>query len=328
MSDERPTVDSVVRDIPLSDLADPRHDVRDRRDPDQLRNLAQSMDQHGQRVPLDCWLDAEFLPDDTAKVDTADLETLVDQADAVRITDGLSRKAAAEQLGWPTLRCEVSRNPPADETIAQLAANTDRLDMGEYESVSALKEYQERTGITQSELADLAGMSQPYLSQLLGALEEPDPIVEAWRNPETHIETGHVLEIRRLPDLESKQLVFNSVMSHDQGVSATRTKVDNRIKEAKKEGPTPETVERDRKDGYGEDPDPERDRPTPVENQPDTCVFCGELAEVRDTFAFCEQDYQAVRQARDEGRPIMPAPDDGQAPPEATDDAHAGQHRR
>ena len=302
--------ESIIREVPLEDLEPPETDVREGRDPDGLRNLARSMEQNGQIVPASAHIDPELLPEDTAPLDTADLEKLYEQAEAVRITDGWSRRHAAEILGWPTLRCEIHRQDRADQVVSQLAANTDRLEMNKYEQVVAIRDYKRDSGDTQAEIAEKTGMSESYLSDLLNCLDEPQPIVQAWANPDSHIEAGHVLAIKQLDDPGDKKRTFNSVVTHDQGVTATRKKVQNAIKERRSASQTEQKPDQPARPGLQDRENGLQNDDVRQQEPDDPCVFCGDEQAARIYVPVCEEDYHVIAQARDAGEPIQPKPDE------------------
>jgi len=302
--------ESIIREVPLEDLEPPETDVREGRDPDGLRNLARSMEQNGQIVPASAHIDPELLPEGTAALDTAGLEKLYEQAEAVRITDGWSRRHAADILDWPTLRCEIHRQDKSDQIVSQLAANTDRLDMNKHEQVVAIRDYKRDSGDTQAEIAEKTGMSESYLSDLLNALDEPAPIVQAWANPDSHIEAGHVLAIKQLDDPDSKKRTFNSVVTHDQGVTATRRKVQNEIKERRSAERTEKKPDEPARPGLQDREEDLRNDDTRQQEPDDPCVFCGDQQAARIYIPVCEEDYHVVAQARDAGEPIMADPEE------------------
>jgi hypothetical protein len=185
----------ISRQVPLDQLVMPETDVRERRDPDSVRSLAASMGDPdvGQLQPILVTPAADVDEDFEWSADS--LDEAVTAGDALRIIDGVTRFQAAEFLGWETLWAWVVAEPPEDQVIASLDANTERIDMSQFETANALYQHYQETGATQKELAEKVGYDPTYLSKLFGLIEGPDWMVEAWRNPDHPIETGHCLHL-------------------------------------------------------------------------------------------------------------------------------------
>jgi len=181
----------ISRQVPLEQLREPETDVREQRDADGITSLAASMGDPdvGQLQDI---LVHPVEPDDALEEESEDeLHALLQDGHPMRIVDGETRRLAATQLGWATLSATIVPRPPENTTIAQLDANSERLDMSHYETAVALRKHKQETGCSVKELANKVGFSPSYMSQILNVLEAPEPIIDAWSNPQHPVETGH-----------------------------------------------------------------------------------------------------------------------------------------
>jgi ParB/RepB/Spo0J family partition protein len=95
---------------------------------------------------------------------------------------GSRRLRAAAELGWQTIRVSVMEcDGEGDAHMVNLVENAARADLSTWELASACQHLHERFGLSQTELASRLGYSDSHVCQLLGYLQLPAPIVEAWR---------------------------------------------------------------------------------------------------------------------------------------------------
>ena len=185
----------LSRQVPLEQLTMPDTDVREMRPEQGVRGLAESMGDPsvGQLQPI-----LVTPAEDPQTGDEWDREALsgyVGDGRDLQIIDGVTRYMAADFLEWETIWAWVVSDPPEDTVIAQLDANTERVEMTQYETVKALADHKEATGASVKELAGKVGYSPSYMSQVLNTLSGPEWLVEAWRNPDHPLETSHAIAV-------------------------------------------------------------------------------------------------------------------------------------
>lgn len=320
MSAEPDREPSIVREVPLDRLAPPEHDVRDDRDPDDVRGLAQSMSENGQISPLTTYCGE--LPEGNGEFDREDfsLDELADRCEAIHIVDGLSRLAAAETMGWPTLRCEVFREAPEHISILSLAANTDRLPMSDYETVRALHDYKEETGEPLRVIGERAGYAPSTLSNYFGALDSPEFLIDAWRSKENDVGLGHVVEIASLPTEETQRKVLRDAVQYSRPVSHTREVARNAVNEAQREADDDQTIHDKQMEGQSEAAQREIQRAQKQMEEKSPCDICGDPHETQVVLDVCPSDYGMIKTLQQSGAPLLeavrqsnPSPEDVEA---------------
>jgi ParB-like chromosome segregation protein Spo0J len=319
----------VLRSIKIDDLRPPENDVRQERDDDEIRDLAMSMDQNGQLQAAKVFAlnDEDSLDGD----DPDDLGTgeYVDRAYGYEVVDGMCRREAAKRLGWPTLRCEVWREPPPEAVLESLAANTDRLSMSDYETLTTLDDLRERTGMTIDELSERVEYHPSTLSQYLGALDGYGPAVEQWQNPQSHVGLGHVLELAKAPNDDVRETVFLDVMSNEKSVGMTRETVTETTKAMKRNAQDDRSMQERQRDGEARRADREVEKAKEAGDGLSSCDCCGSAANTKIALDVCPDCRGMLIQAREAGDPLMaPAeagedgqdrPGDGQTTPDPAD---------
>lgn len=249
--------DYITREVPLDRLTPPPFDVRERRNPDAVKELAGDMDRNGQLQAAMCSFGEtdEYGAEELADMD---LEEVYEDTDVpVTVIDGWTRHQAAELLQWPTLRCEIHADLQNAQAALSLSANTQRIEMRDYEELRALAKLRDQADMTLAELGQAVGYHKSTLSKYLGALEADPDIVAAWKNPDQPVELGHVLalqsvesQLAQLADSEDfpleapaarelseevQQLYLQETIEYDRSVSYLREMIDedllNRVRQ-------------------------------------------------------------------------------------------------
>lgn len=321
--------DTLVRQLPTDDLRAPQHDVRQTRSDEDIRTIAESMERSGQLhaayvVPV-CPSDV----DDEDEWRSQPVETLDSECTSYRLIDGMTRWLAAQELNWATLRCEVHSEPPENQTVTSLEANTSRVDMSDYETTRALYDHYQRTGHTQAEIAETAGISRSRLGNLFRALDGFDQAVKAWRDPDTHVSSGHVLQIERLETSAHKARAFRDLMHNQRSVSMLSEVVDNvadmeqrEIDDAKRqlreadEEVTEEKV-KELVDGTGPDNTDspaeaatrkaEKESGAPAQPDPVMCLITGAEADRKVAVPVSSETAGLIEQCKSENVPLLEA---------------------
>lgn len=183
--------------LPLDQLREPEDDVRTHRPPEQIRSIADSLGDPdvGQLQPILAYP----VGWDDLDIDSADdLDQLIRDGHEFEIVDGTTRYYAAKDfLQWDRLWTWIWDSPPESLTVARLDANTERITMTEFETVRAVVSHKHDTGKTWQEVSEETGWSPSYLAYLGTCMDGPEWLVEAWQDPEIHVETSHVTRIMK-----------------------------------------------------------------------------------------------------------------------------------
>jgi len=301
-SNSRPT--TVTEWIDLHRLAPPETDVRTTRDRDQVRSIAQSLERSGQLQAAKVYpsnvdaIDADDVSPDDLREATMDADELI-------VVDGWTRREAARINNWDQLRCEIFAEPPEDQVIASLDANTERLDMTDYETITALKDWKDATGKTDEELAQAIGKSRSTVSNYFRALEVPDPIRQYWKDPDSIVEYGHIREVAGLPTQELQEKCIRDAIEFERGVGAFRDTVRNTLEGWKRKQASEQTKDEAEDEGHSRKAAREEAR-TREQNEPSmTCFFCGEPTDRQVAVPVCEEDSGMVYRKKESGEPLL-----------------------
>jgi len=188
----------ISRAVPLEQLRGPETDVREHRPDNAIMSLAASMGDPDVGQLQDILAHPVGYEDAVEDGSSEELDQLFRDDHPLRVVDGECRRLAAQKLGWATLNATIVPEPPEDTVVAQLDANTERLDMGEAETVRALYEFYQETEHTLAEIGDKTGYSRSYLSNVFGLFDCPEWLVEAWRHPEHPLGTSHAIATKAM----------------------------------------------------------------------------------------------------------------------------------
>lgn len=294
MSDDHDTVETITRQIDTDKLLHPDHDVRrERRDADVSR-IAQSLERSGQIHAVRVW---PVRPVDHCHADewaAMDVQARYEAATEYKIDDGVTRVLAAGENNWATVRCEVFPDEPDEQTIVSLEANVSRVDMDEFETIEALREWAEREGLTSEEVGDQIGYSDSYIRNLFRLMDEPDQVTDAWASPETHITASHVGALAQLPSIAEKERLMRYVLEHELSVSRTRDRVKSRLQTLEREAQQGAQRSADHKGGLS-DHDQQASAEEPEEDAGVACVLTGDQAYADITIPVSESMYGTLQ---------------------------------
>lgn len=303
----------LSRQVPLDQLTMPDVDVREMRPEDGVRGLAESMGDPsvGQLQPILVTPTADPELEDEWSKDA--LSAYVSDGRDLQIIDGVTRYMAAEFLEWDTLWAWVVSDPPEDTVIAQLDANTERIEMTQFETVKALADHKEATGASVKELAGKVGYSPSYMSSVLNTLSGPDWLVQAWRNPDHPLETSHAIAVyymmadsqvekyqeagnldeedARARAVEDAQLMVDVQQRHDLQVGDFRTRCQRCRKESLDQLKDGRSLEEKQADGQSRSAD--RQHTDHQDPQIPDCTACGSERNVERRYAMhvCPECY-------------------------------------
>lgn len=147
-------LETVVRDLPISEI-DPNTDQPRREfDKDALEQLSQSILEAGVLSPI----------------------LVVENGSRYRIVAGERRYRAARMAGLETVPCLVRSMTEAQQMEAALIENLQREDLNPMEEAQAIKSLMQECGYTQEEAAKKLGKSRPAVANLLRLLNLPREI--------------------------------------------------------------------------------------------------------------------------------------------------------
>jgi hypothetical protein len=336
----------ISRAVPLDQLRQPETDVRDHRPQDQVKSLAASMGDPSvgqlQDVLVHPVLDELEAPPETAE----ELDELFRDGHPMRVVDGETRRLAAERLGWATLDCTIVPEPPEETIVAQLDANTERIDMTEAETVRALYDYYQETDATLDDVGGKTGFSASYLSRVFSLIESPEWLTGPWEHPDHPLETSHALavmsllssdslkrygqagnldqEAARQKAIEDAKLMIDVQGQHDLQVGEFRKRVKRCRKETLDQLQDQRSLDEKRADGQTAKAD--RDH-TPAEVEaPDPCLVCGGERPNRRKIAVnvCREDYGMLSEMQANGDVLMAQAEAPSQPAEVPADGDGG----
>ncbi|MCS3859618.1 ParB/RepB/Spo0J family partition protein [Salinibacter ruber] len=153
----------MSEDIPLKNIAPDPEQPRKDFDETKIEELAQSMAQQGQAVPI------------TVRPANKRLAG-GDRTEDYVIVAGERRWRAAQHLGWDRIRAEVREASVEESRWLALIENLQREALSPMEEARALRRLLHQDDITQTELAKRIGKDQSYVSQKLRLLRVPPPV--------------------------------------------------------------------------------------------------------------------------------------------------------
>jgi len=336
----------ISRAIPLDQLRQPETDVRERRAEDDIMSLAASMGDPNVGQLQDI-LVHPVEPDELEGDMTDDrLDELFRDDHPLRIVDGETRRLAAEKLGWATLDATIVPEPPESTVVAQLDANTERIEMGEAETVRALFTHYQETELTLEDMADKVGYSRSYLSNVFGLCKAPEWLQEPWRNPDHPLGTSHALALKSLlteNSLEGYQrgggldeeeayqraesdarLMIDVQAEHELPVGEFRKRTKRCRKETIDQLEDQRDLEEKRADGQADAAETEvRTGPGPEPPELD-CMVCGNEADRKIALDVCREDYGMLSEMKANGEVLMAQAEGSNAQPAVNAGANGG----
>jgi len=304
--------ETLVKQLRLDQLVAPEHDVRQQRDQDALDRLADSIERSGLIHPIMVVPERDDDLPDAVSWSDLDVKEKSNLADRYRVVDGWSRTLALRQLNRTTGRCEVHPEEPDNQTVVSLEANTERLEMSDYETVAALQEHKQQTGKTVTELAEEAGMSRSHLSNLFRCLDGFEPAVRAWRDPNTHVTAGHVRVIESLDSERAKELTFQDCMNYERSTGMLEEVAENAAQQAKAEADAEAADEPAASPARAMTEKAEAEAGAPVEPTTPTCILSGEEADRKVAIPVSEDMAGLVERCKAEAETLLNVVDDVQ----------------
>jgi len=328
----------LSRAVPLDQLREPQTDVRDHRPQEAVQSLANSMGNPDVGQLQDVLVHPVDHADLDDGLDRDDLDQLFRDGHPMRIVDGETRRLAARRLGWETLSATIVPEPPEETTLAQLDANTERVEMSQFETVRALYEHREETGATLAQMSQKTGYSESYLSSVFALFDSPDWLLEAWRHPDHPVETSHARAVRSMLSEESVDQYrqagdLDDETARETAVEDAKLMVDvqgkrelavsdfrDRCRRCQKE--TLDSLKDDRSldqkqdDGATQSAEEAVRDHTPREEETEQCLVCGSEATRKFALPVCREDYGMLSDKQARGEPLISSEPQGSTPPD------------
>jgi ParB family chromosome partitioning protein len=183
-----------IREIRIATIMPNPHQPRRSFDEDELRELADSIREHGVLQPL-----------------------LVTAAgDGYELVSGERRLRASRIAGLQTVPAiEVDPENDVGSLTIALVENVQRQDLGVLELARAYRQLRDDFGRTQEEIAKAVGKSRPSVANTLRLLELSEPVQKAIE--EGKITAGHARALLMAPP-EARRLIFERMMLRELSV--------------------------------------------------------------------------------------------------------------
>ena len=197
-----------IREIRIAVISPNPHQPRRSFDEDELRELADSIREHGVLQPL--------------------LVKAV--GDGYELVSGERRLRASRIAGLQTVPAiEVDPEDRIGSLTIALVENVQRQDLGVLELARAYQQLKDDFGRTQEEIAKAVGKSRPSVANTLRLLELGEPVQKAIE--EGKITAGHARALLMAPP-EARRLIFERMMLRELTVREVETAARSVVKKA------------------------------------------------------------------------------------------------
>lgn len=184
-------VKSKVVEVPLDQIEPNRYQPRKVFDPDSIRELAQTIDEHGLLEPI---ILREYEP---AKYE---------------IIAGERRYRAMKLLDWGNVPVIVKKMSDAETASMALIENLQRWDLSSVEEAQAYQQLMDLNNLTQQQLAKAMGKSQSTIANKLRLLKLINPVQNAILD--NRISERHGRALIGLNEEQQRDLLMDIVNQH------------------------------------------------------------------------------------------------------------------
>lgn len=212
-------VTTGVREVPVAAISPNPRQPRHKIDPDTLRELAESIREHGLIQPLIV----------TPAPDSTDL------APRYQLIAGERRWSAAKLAGLGNVPVIVRGATPQEMLELALVENIQRADLNVLEEANAYRQLMTDFGLTQEQVASKVGKNRTTIANALRLLKLPDEIQAALADES--ISEGHARAILTIEDEKQQKQLLRQVI--EQGWSVRQTE-----EAARRSGERPTTDDR------------------------------------------------------------------------------------
>ena len=214
-----------VLHISLNDVSPNPRQPRVKFDPDQLRELADSIVEHGVLQPL--------------------IVTPSSEGKGYQLIVGERRWQAARLAGLETIPAIVRDVTDQDQLVIALIENLQRADLNPLEAADGYKQLADEFDLSHEAIAMRVGKSRTAISNTLRLLKLSAAVREALQ--ENKISEGHARALLSLPTAQAQSAALQSILNQDLNVRQTEELVRNlsgerRTKKRTKQ-PSPDIVD-------------------------------------------------------------------------------------
>jgi ParB family transcriptional regulator, chromosome partitioning protein len=209
-----------VRFVPVDHIVPNPHQPRRQFEEAALRELADSIQEHGILQPL--------------LVRSTGL-------DRYALITGERRLRAAKLLGLETVPVIVREMTDREQAEVALIENLQREDLSPVETARAFRTLMKEFGLSQKELSERVGKSPATISLALRLLNLPNDILDSLERGELH--EGHARLLLRIDDIAFQKDIWQQVVAQHLSVRETEKRIRNeQIEKAELSGPAPQYI--------------------------------------------------------------------------------------
>ena len=221
---ERETPSGGPSQIPISAISPNPRQPRQRQDPDALRELADSIREHGLIQPLVVSEAGDSLPG----------------APRYQLIAGERRWLAAQMAGLTHVPVVVKEATPQQSLELALVENIQRADLNPLEEAQAFHQLMQEFGLTQEAVAARVGKSRTAVANTVRLLRLPDALKQALAAGE--ITEGHARALLGLPSDGVQRQALGLIRNGALNVRQTEALVRRLLRPpAERPAPAPET---------------------------------------------------------------------------------------
>ncbi len=192
-----------VREVPVAAISPNPRQPRHKIDPDQLRELAESIREHGLIQPLI----VTFAPDST------------ELAPRYQLIAGERRWSAAKLAGLPNVPVIVRGATPQEMLELALVENIQRADLNVLEEANAYRQLMTDFGLTQEQVASKVGKNRTTIANALRLLKLSSEVQVALADES--ISEGHARAILTVDDEKAQKILLRQVIEQELSVRQT-----------------------------------------------------------------------------------------------------------
>lgn len=191
--------ESGIRQVPTSNISPNPRQPRAKFDQEELKELADSIRQHGVIQPL--------------------ILTEGDTAEQFTLIAGERRLLAARLIKLEFVPAII--RGASDQELVELALveNVQRADLGPLETAEAYRQLSKDFNMSHEVIADRVGKNRATITNTLRLLKLPDDVKQSLASAE--ISEGHARALLALPSAEAQSAVLKSILKSDLNVRQT-----------------------------------------------------------------------------------------------------------
>ncbi len=188
-----------VQEIPVQSILPNPHQPRTNFDPNQLKELAESIREHGIIQPL--------------------LVTLGEQAGQYILIAGERRLLASRQAGLEKVPAIIREASEQQRVELALVENVQRADLSPLETAEAYRQLSEAFGMSHEQIAARVGKSRTAVTNTLRLLKLPESVQKALA--EGAISEGHARALLALTSSAAQEAALQTIQKNDLNVRQT-----------------------------------------------------------------------------------------------------------